>query len=173
MRRIRYQVATSLDGYIAGPRGEFDWIPADPDVDFAAMFAQYDTLLMGRRTFEGLVRDGRPTMPGMTTVVCSRTLTPADHPEVTIIGDHVANAVAELKRAPGKDIWLFGGGQLFRTLLGAGLVDSVEPAVVPILLGDGIPFLPETSIRAALTFTRQQVYPKSGIVLLEYAVKGQ
>lgn len=170
MRRIRYQVATSLDGYIAGPSGEFDWIPADPDIDFAAVIARYDTLLMGRKTFDGLAREGRATMPGMTTVVCSRTLRPADHPDVTVISHDLPGAVGALKRAPGRDIWLFGGGELFRTLLEAGLVDTVEPAVVPMLLGDGIPLLPKTAHRSRLTLTRQHVYPRSGIVLLEYAV---
>jgi hypothetical protein len=64
-RRVRYQVAASLDGYVAGPKGEADWIPMDPDIDFSALFGQFDTLLMGRR-----------------------------------------------------DIWLFGGGDLFRSLAG-------------------------------------------------------
>ncbi len=50
MRRLRYQVATSLDGYIAGPNGDFDWIVTDPDIDFAALFAQFDTAVMGRKT---------------------------------------------------------------------------------------------------------------------------
>src|SRR6266498_1461744 len=52
MRKIRYAVAMSLDGYIAGPNGEADWIGIDPEVDFAAIWAQFDTLLMGRRTYE-------------------------------------------------------------------------------------------------------------------------
>ena len=52
MRKIRYVVATSVDGYIAGPNGEADWIGVDPDVDFAALWAQFDTGLMGRRTYD-------------------------------------------------------------------------------------------------------------------------
>ena len=56
MRRIRYAVATSLDGYIAGPKGEADWIIMDPEIDFRAIFAQFDTVLIGRRTFEGMAR---------------------------------------------------------------------------------------------------------------------
>ncbi|MGB8523533.1 MAG: dihydrofolate reductase family protein, partial [Candidatus Acidiferrales bacterium] len=63
MRRISYHVAMSLDGYIAGPNGEFDWIVQDPDIDFVALFAQFDTLLMGRRTFELLVQQGRTKIP--------------------------------------------------------------------------------------------------------------
>ncbi len=54
MRRVRYVVAMSLDGYIAGPNGEADWIIMDPDIDFRALFEQFDTFLMGRRTFEGM-----------------------------------------------------------------------------------------------------------------------
>jgi len=52
MRRVRYGVAASLDGYIAGPKGEYDWIPMDPDVDFGALMARFDTFLVGRRTYE-------------------------------------------------------------------------------------------------------------------------
>jgi len=75
----------------------------------------------------------------MKRVVVSRTLSQAAHPEVTILGAGVAEAIASLKAAPGKDLWLFGGGELFRTLLEADLVDAVELALVPILLGGGIP----------------------------------
>jgi dihydrofolate reductase len=52
MRRIRYQVAASLDGFIAGPKGEFDWIIMDPAIDFEAFYKEFDTVLMGRRSFE-------------------------------------------------------------------------------------------------------------------------
>jgi dihydrofolate reductase len=109
-------------------------------------------------------------MPGLDVVVFSRTLRPADYPGVTIVQSDPAESVRSLKATPGKDIWLYGGGELFRTLLEAGLVDTVEPAVVPVLLGDGIPMLPSPAPRARLSLSNHRLYPKSGIVLLEYTV---
>lgn len=171
MRRLRYQVATSLDGYIAGPHGEFDWIVMDPDIDFATLFAQFDTAVMGRKTFlTTRQQGGSGAMPGLDVVVFSQTLRPADHPAVTIVTSDPAEHVRSLKARPGKDIWLFGGGELFRTLLEAGLVDTVEPAVVPVLLGGGIPMLPSPASRTRLSLGGHRLYPKSGIVLLEYTV---
>src|SRR3954469_13547100 len=110
MRRLHYSVAMSLDGYIAGPDGKYDWITMDPAIDFAALFSQFDLFVMGRKTFEALLAQG-PNGPtsGMKVVVISRTLQPADHPGVTIVGSGAAEAVAALKAEPGKDIWLFGG----------------------------------------------------------------
>jgi dihydrofolate reductase len=171
MRRLRYQVATSLDGYIAGPQGEFDWIPMDPDIDFAALFAQFDTVVMGRKTFLATLQQGESgAMPGLDVVVFSRTLRAADHPAVSVVSSDPADAVRSLKGKPGRDIWLYGGGELFRGLLEAGLVDTVEPAVVPVLLGDGIPMLPSPAARTKLSLSGHRLYPKSGIVLLEYTV---
>ncbi len=140
MRRIRYQVACSLDGYIAGPRGEYDWIVMDPDIDFQGMMSRYDTVLMGRKTFES---SGGGASSGMTTYVFSRTLRQKDHPDVIVVSGDVPALLAELRSAPGRDIWLFGGGELLRSLLALGGVDTVEPAVIPVLLGGGRPLLPE------------------------------
>jgi dihydrofolate reductase len=167
MKRIRYLVAASLDGYIAGPNGEFDWIVQDPEIDFGAMFAQFDTFLVGRRTFEAMA--GGPKLDGKV-IVFSRTLRPEDHPDVTIVAGNEKEIVEDLRREPGKDIWLFGGGELFRSLLDAGLVDAVEVAVIPILLGGGIPLLQPPARRTKLKLTGRRVYEETGIVSLQYDV---
>ncbi len=172
MRRVRYQVAMSLDGYIAGPGGESDWIVMDPEIDFDALTREFDTLLMGRKTFAplaGMRGKGGP-FSGMRIVVVSSTLEQRDHPGVTIVRDDLEASLGALKREEGKDIWLFGGGGLFRSLLGMGLVDTVEVAVIPVLLGEGVPLLPPPASQAGLTLTDHRVYSKTGTVSLVYAV---
>jgi dihydrofolate reductase len=169
MRRLRYCVAMSLDGYIAGPQGEADWIVIDAEIDFDGLFAQFDTLLMGRRTFAAA--GGGGSTPGMRVVVASRTLAADAAPGATVVGEEqLGPTVAALKAEPGKDIWLFGGGELFRSLLALDLVDTVEVGVIPVLLGSGIPLLPALDRRTRLTLTAHRVYAKTGTVGLEYAV---
>ena len=181
MRPVRYNVAASLDGFIADADGAFDWIPDDPTINFGALFARIDTVLLGRRTFE-LVRTqseaGAPSAwsPGTRMYVFSDTLAPeAAYPDMTIVRRHSAtDTVAALRAEPGAgEIWLFGGGELFASLLAAGLVDQVEVTVVPMLLGSGVPLLPapaKASMRAPLTLRHSHVYP-SGLVALTYDVR--
>lgn len=167
MRKVRYSVASSLDGFIAGPDGEHDWIIMDPSIDFAAFFSSVDTVLLGRRTFEiAQQQGGGGGMPGMQSIVFSRTLHPADHPGVVIHNDAVAT-VTELKARGGKDIWLMGGGGLFRSLLEAKLVDSIEIAVVPVMLGSGIPLLPGSFAQFKLKLGSSQALG-SGVLMLTY-----
>jgi dihydrofolate reductase len=171
VRQIRYVVTASLDGFIAGPNGEVDWIVPDPDRDFRALLAQFDTALLGRRSYELTQRPGAPPWPpGMSVYVFSRTLRRRDHPEVTIVADKLEETLAALRVKSGKDIWLFGGGSLFRSVLEAGLVDTVEVAVRPVLLGGGIPLLPPPAKQANLKLIAHEV-SKAGIVALRYAVQ--
>ena len=169
MRRLRYGVATSLDGFIAGPNGEYDWIVHDPAIDFVAMFAQYDTLLMGRKTYEVASEKGKSWDSfGQRWIVVSTTLKPEEHPGVTVLSGGIAEAVAAMKAQPGKDIWLMGGGVLFRAMLDAGLVDAVEVALIPVMLGSGVPLLPEGR-RRSLHLEESRALP-SGILMLKYSV---
>jgi dihydrofolate reductase len=169
MRRLRYNVAASLDGFIATPDGAYDWIVGDDNIDFEALYAEFDLVVMGRRTYEVLRRQGDqdPTL-GRQVVVASRTIATADRPGVSFLADGVAEAVRDLKQQQGKDIWLFGGGELARTLFDAGLVDTVEVAVMPVLLGAGVPMLaPPGQVRLRLLSSSAL---SSGIQLLKYVV---
>ncbi len=169
MRPVCYSVAMSLDGCIAGPKGEYDWIPMDPDIDFRALFARFDTLLLGRKSYEAARKQGGAGMPGMKSYVFSTTLRPADCPGVTLSNDPGAT-VRALKEQPGQAIWLFGGGSLFRSLLDLGLVDQIQVGIVPVVLGGGLPFVEHPVKLAKLCLTTHRVYEKTGTVLLDYDV---
>jgi dihydrofolate reductase len=109
-------------------------------------------------------------MPRNTTsIVFSRTLQQSDHPNI-ILSDNPVQIVSELRTKPGKDIALFGGGDLFRALLQADLVDRVEVSLIPVLLGAGIPFLPPPAPQTKLRLLDQRLYKKTGIIGLEYEV---
>ena len=171
MRRVRYRVAVSLDGYIAGPNGDIDWIVQDPTVDFAALYSGFDTVLLGRRTYELTLQPGAPPWPPDWRIyVFSRTLRAVADPAVTLVGSNIGDVVASLRTQPGSDIWLFGGGSLFASLLAADLVDQVEVGVMPVLLGRGIPLVGADAPRSRLTLTRSDTSP-SGIVSLHYDVQ--
>ncbi len=170
MRHICYCVAMSLDGFIGGPDGEYDWIPTEPEIDWGVFMGRFDTVLMGRRSYEAsLTNPGAGAMPGVRTYVFSNTLHPADHPGVTIVNENPAATLATLRQTPGKEIWLFGGGELFRSLLQHGEVDRIEVGLVPVLLGKGIPFLPGLDQIQRLRLIESHRYP-TGIMMLTYEI---
>ncbi len=169
MRRVRYSVAASLDGYIATPDGGFDWIVMDPEIDFEAMYASTSGLLMGRSSYEVTQTMGGTGGPPMPTWVYSRSLPEGERDGITFVRDAVPH-IRTLKDADGKPLWLWGGGQLFRDVAAAGLVDEVEVAIIPVLLGGGLPLLATPGPMLTLALRDQRTYQTSGIVVLRYDV---
>ena len=171
MRQLRYSVAASLDGFIAGPNGEYDWIPVDPDFDFTALHARYSGVVMGRKAYEiSESSGGGDFIPKLPVYVYSRTLPEGERNGLTFVRDGAAH-VRQLKTSgPEKPLWLWGGGELFRELAAADLVDGLDLGTVPILLGGGIPMLPAPASRLPLRLRAHQVYPKTGTLFLEYDV---
>jgi len=171
MRRLRYIVAATLDGFIADPGGGYAWSIIDVAIDFAKIFEEFDTFVMGRKTWEVSAKTEFVQMfGGKEVIVFSRTLQAPPHPGVKLVNTPPADTVRELKRKPGKDIWLFGGSTLFRTLVDAGLVDTVEVAIMPVLLSQGVPLLTPGARITGMNLERSETLPKSGIVMLSYSI---
>ena len=151
----------SLDGYIAGPGGEFDWIVMDPDIDFAGMSEQFDIYLLGRRTFEVTRSHGQAAIPGIRTFRVFRE--PYGRATTTMsrssarTGDRwCSRSARKRERTSGCSV----EGPLFRSLAEEGFVDTVEVAIIPIVLGGGIPLVAEPTTRIALTLKEHTVYNK-------------
>lgn len=171
MRKVQYGVAVSLDGYISGPNGESDWISIDPEIDFSAIWAQFDTLLMGRKTYEAAIKRLGPSAFGSKAVfVFSTHLESQGHPGVTIVPELTPSWMQSLKSQEGKDIWLMGGGTVFRRLLDMGEVDSISVTIIPILLGDGTPLMPSPYHPTTLMLSTHRHYT-SGIISCTYEIR--
>jgi len=170
MRKIRYNVAMSLDGYISGPNGEADWIVRDTDVNFAELWAQFGTLLMGRKTYHAAkLRLGESAFQGVKVAAASRTMKQSEHPTITVISELTGESIQKLRKQAAKDVWLMGGGELFRALLEMDEVDTVEVSIMPVLLGEGVKLLPSTLAQTRLKLVSQRIY-RSGIVSLAYEI---
>jgi dihydrofolate reductase len=173
MRLVRYNVAASLDGFIAAEDGSYDWIPEEPTIDFATIFARVDTVLLGRHSADLMDAPAqRANWRADMRWYAFSDSAPADRwPWATRVRSAEARTVVEQLRAePGEgDIWLFGGGSLLASLLALQLVDRLEVTIVPVLLGAGIPLAARGVQRTALTLLNTQRYPL-GCVTLTYGL---
>lgn len=165
-RRVRLFIATSLDGLIAGPAHEIDWLFTDQDYGYAAFIASVDTVLMGRRSYDVSCTFAEWPYPGLEVHVFSR-MPPAPDPRVRFTAEPVGRVVSRLRATPGRDLWLLGGGELVGSFLDAGVVDEVVIGIHPLFLGGGIPLVPPGSRRTPLTLRDVQRFD-SGLVILTY-----
>jgi dihydrofolate reductase len=170
LRRVRLFIATSLDGYIAGPNDALDWLFTDEDYGYDEFIEDVDTLAMGRRTFETVLGIGDWPYDGKRTYVFSRGASPPLDPRVVYTSQTPMEWVTSRCAEDGKSLWVVGGGQLIRAFLDAYLVDEIAIAVHPVILGGGVPLVPEGTHRHALRLVNHRAY-RSGLVMNTYAVQ--
>jgi dihydrofolate reductase len=175
MRKITFGGATSLDNFLARPDHAVDWLLWGEEA--AEVMADYwtsiDTVLMGRKTYEVAARSGQGDgggFPGVHTYVFSRTLQADPGPGATLVREDAADFVRDLKRRPGKDICLMGGGELARSLFEADLIDEIGFNIHPLLLGAGIPLFHPMSRQIDLELTECRAF-RNGCVYVMYRVK--
>jgi dihydrofolate reductase len=176
MRTVTYGAACSLDGFIAGPDGALDWLHMSRDVQqyMARYWKSIDTILMGRKTWDGAVASGAGGgggggSGGITTYVFSRTLEHVGN-GAHLVRQDAGEFVRELKHQPGKGICLMGGGELAQSLLAAGVIDEVGLNTHPVLLGSGVPLFRDAG-RIRLDLAESRVID-GGCVLSTYRVVG-
>src|SRR5687768_16274310 len=170
MRKVILALAVSLDGFIEGPNGEYDWCFTDQDYGLNDFFKRIDSIFVGRKSYEmslGL-DEGISGFPKFKEYVFTRTLTTAKE-GVTIINGDILNEVTRIKNEPGKDIWLFGGSELTSSLINLQLVDEIGLAVHPIILGSGKALFRNIRDRVKLTLIDTKTY-STGLVYLTYSL---
>ena len=170
MRKLIVALAVSLDGFIEGPKGEYDWCTIPPDYDFGEFFQRIDTIFVGRKTYEmsAAMEGGPPGFPKFKEYIFSKTLNQVKNGATLVKGD-VKTEVERIKSEKGKDIWLFGGAGLTTTLMNLKLVDELHLGVYPILLGGGKPLFHDIAERIKLKLLDTKAY-SGGSVSLQYAI---
>jgi len=169
MRKIISGFACSLDGYITGPNGEYDWIIVDKEMDFVEQMKRYDTFLIGRKTYDSMRGMSGPPTPEIKNYVFSNTLSSVDKNFILVKGD-IAKEVKKIKEEPGKEIALFGGANLLASLLDLKLVDQLEIGIIPVLLGAGKPMVSMLKKKVWLTLISTKNY-SNGTVKVCYDVR--
>ena len=187
MRRIITTTWVTLDGFIAGPHGEMDWVGEIYDDAMGAyeyeLVNAADTLLLGRVTYESFagswphVPDNADTSEGekayarrlnaMRKVVFSRTLERAEWSNSTLMNEVTPEAIEDLKREPGGDMLIYGSASLVQALTSLGLIDEYQVLVHPVVLGGGKPLFGALMDQVKLKLVGTKTHP-SGVVLLTY-----
>jgi len=168
MRKLIAGFASSVDGYIEGPYGEYDWILIDKEIDFAEQAKQFDTYFFGRKSYEAAIAMGSSPAKKIKNYVFSTTLTSVDK-NFTLINGNIQEQIVAMKQQKGKDIALFGGASLLASLLNLQLVDEMVIAFIPVLLGKGKPMVDVLTEKVWLTFLHSRTY-SNGTLQVSYAI---
>jgi dihydrofolate reductase len=169
MRKVVLGLGITLDGYIARPNGDIDFLFMPKDYSMAPFFASLDTAIMGRKTLEVGLKMSGGSLPAssMATYVFSHSKPAGKGDGWTFVNESPSAFVKKLRKHPGKDIWLMGGGELARDFLKADLVDELYLGVLPVLLGEGIPLFPPGFPQRNFALLENKTYSK-GMIALRY-----
>jgi len=168
MRKVVLGLGISIDGYIARLNGAVDFLFMPKDYSMAPFFATVDTAIMGRKTLDDALKMGGSFGgSSMKTYVFSRSKPPGERDGVIFTNKSPAALVSQLRKRPGKHIWLMGGGELARDFLKADLVDELYIGMVPVLLGEGIPLFPPGFPQRDFALVENKTYSK-GLIALKY-----
>ena len=162
MRKVKLYTAASLDGLIAGPNGELDWLGAAGGADdygYQEFYDSIDTTLMGHATYKVTVGFGDLPSRDKANYVFTRGPLPAPSEHGEFISGDITGFVRSLRERPGRDIWLVGGGQINTVLLNAGLIDEMVLTLFPTTLGGGTPLFAPGANRARFTTVSCRSYP--------------
>jgi len=169
VRKIILGLGISLDGYIARPDGAVDFLFMPKDYSMADFFASIDAAIMGRKTYDAALKMDGSGFGSMKIeyYVLSHSLPPGKRDGLTFVNQSPAAFVEEMRKRPGKHIWLMGGGELARDFLKADLVDELYLGVVPVLLGEGIPLFPSGFPQRDFSLIENKTYSR-GLIALQY-----
>jgi dihydrofolate reductase len=175
-RKIIVYIATSADGYIARPDGDFSWLnrprPKD-NYGYGDFMSSIDTILWGRKTYEIVLKFGQDKMgfgPKVKNYVFSHNPPTESLPGYEFVREPVGEFARRLRAQPGKDIWMMGGGGIIASFLDAGEIDEFSIHVIPIFIGEGIPLVQPRHRSIPLKLLSTKAF-EDGVVHLNYSVQ--
>ena len=177
MRKIVLDLAVTLDGFIEGPNGEIDWCIMDDDMNFEDFLSSIDTIFYGRVSYEMWKNYQPPTTASASEKALFSDIhrkekyvfsnTPNNNEPVKYISDDIFEQVTEIKKLPGKDIWLYGGAKLIKSFVDLNLIDNYRIAIHPTVLGSGKPLFENLQKRINLVLKEVNRF-SSGVVQVVY-----
>lgn len=168
-RKVILGLGISIDGYIARLNGAVDFLFMPKDYSMAPFFQTIDTAIMGRKTLDAALKMGGGSFGGssMPTYVLSRTKPAGERDGLIFVNQPLSKLIQQIRKRPGKHIWMMGGGELARDFLKSDLVDELYLGIVPVLLGEGIPLFPAGFPQRNFKLLENKTFSK-GLIALKY-----